>query len=199
VGGDLIAIYGGDGGPRTAVVVDVAGHGAGAALVGASVRAALGLLLPRFPLVDALAALNEELGSTGARYACVAAVQVQGSDVTILNAGLPPVCVARHGEPILQIAPSGVPPGLLPGQTYVATSFVAEPGDRIAVVSDGLVEPFGFIDDALPILRDLGVFDGSRWTGREQPPDVEDQLRAELARLSRPQPDGAALLLLGAD
>ncbi len=198
VGGDLIAIFTGEQGARTAVVVDVAGHGAGAALVGASVRAALGLLLPRFGLVDALAALNEELCATNSRHACLAVVQIRGADVTIVNAGLPPVCVARRGEPILQVSCSGVPPGLLPDQTYQPTSFVAQPGDRIAVVSDGLVEPFGFFDDTLPILRDLGAFEPERWTGREQPFDVEDQLRAELARLSRPQPDDATMLLLGA-
>ncbi len=199
VGGDFIALYTGEGGQRTAVVVDVAGHGAGAALVGASVRAALGLLLRRHTLVEALSALNEELTSTGAaRYACLAAVQVTGMSVSIVNAGLPPVCVARRGEPILEVTSSGVPPGLFPDQAYQATLFTAEPGDRIAVVSDGLIEPFGYFDATLPILSDLGAFDGERWTGREQPFDVAELLRDHLARLAGPQPDDATLLLLQA-
>ena len=200
VGGDLIALYTGEGGERTAVVVDVAGHGAGAALVGASVHAALGLLLRRHSLADAFAALNEELTGTAAatRYACVAAVQVNGANVVILNAGLPPVCVARRGQPILEVSCSGIPPGLFPDQAYQPTLFTAEPGDRIAVVSDGLVEPFGFFDEALPILHDLGAFDGGRWTGGEQPFDVAELLRDHLARLAGPQPDDATLLLLEA-
>jgi sigma-B regulation protein RsbU (phosphoserine phosphatase) len=198
VGGDLIALYTGAGGERTAVVVDVAGHGAGAALVGATVRATLGLLLRRHELVEAVSALNEELTAAASRHACLAAVQVVGRDVTIVNAGLPPVCVAREGEPILEVATSGIPPGLLPDQAYMSTSFIAEPGDRIAVVSDGLVEPFGFIDEALPILRDLGVFEPDRWNGGEQPLHVADLLRDRLDRLSGPQPDDATLLLLQA-
>ncbi len=199
VGGDLIALYAGADGERTAVVVDVAGHGAGAALVGATVRAALGLLLRRHDLVEAVAALNEELTSGGAsRHACLAAVQVKGRAVTMVNAGLPPVYVARDGEPLLEVTSSGVPPGLLAHQAYTSTSYVAAPGDRIAVVSDGLVEPFGFFDEALPVLNDLGAFEPSRWTGHEQPADVADLLRDQLARIEGPQPDDATLLLLQA-
>ncbi len=198
VGGDLIALYTGAGGERTAVVVDVAGHGAGAALVGATVRATLGLLLRRHELVEAVSALNEELVAASSRHACLAAVQVRGRDVTIVNAGLPPVCVARRGEPIHEVATSGIPPGLLPDQAYMSTSFVAQPGDRIAVVSDGLVEPFGFIDEALPILRDLGAFEPGRWNGGEQPLHVANLLRDHLERLSGPQPDDATLLLMEA-
>jgi serine phosphatase RsbU (regulator of sigma subunit) len=118
--------------------------------------------------------------------------------VTIVNAGLPPVGVARRGELLLQVACSGVVPGLFPDQTYRSESFEAQPGDRFAVVSDGLVEPFGFVDEALPVLRDLGALDADRWTGREQPVDAADLLRDRLARLSRPQPDDATLLLLQA-
>ena len=182
------------------MVVDVAGHGAGAALVGASVRVALGLLLRRHGLAEAFAALNEELtGPSASRYACLAAVQVNGPRVTIVNAGLPPVCVARRGAPILEVASSGVPPGLFPDQAYQATLFTAEPGDRIAVVSDGLVEPFGFFDEALPILRDLGAFERARWSGGEQPFDVAELLRDHLERVAGPQPDDATLLLLQAE
>jgi sigma-B regulation protein RsbU (phosphoserine phosphatase) len=198
VGGDLIALYAGPGGERTAVVVDVAGHGAGAALVGATVRATLGLLLRRHELVEAVAALNEELTAASSRHACLAAVQVRGREVTILNAGLPPVCVGRGGEIILEVPTSGVPPGLFPDQAYGSTSFIAEPGDRIAVVSDGLVEPFGFVDEALPILRDLGAFEPDRWNGGEPPLEVANLLRDHLERLSGPQPDDATLLLLQA-
>jgi len=198
VGGDFIALYAGEDGERTAVVVDVAGHGASSALVGMSVRSTLGLLLRRHTLAEAFAALNEELATAAGRYACVAAVQIKGSSVVIVNAGLPPVCVSRRGEPILQVASSGIPPGLFANQDYEVTRFTAEPGDRIAIVSDGLIEPFGFFDEVLPILRDLGAFDVERWTGREHPLDVAELLRDHLARLPGDQPDDATLLLLEA-
>jgi serine phosphatase RsbU (regulator of sigma subunit) len=106
--------------------------------------------------------------------------------------------VVRAGELILEVASSGVPPGLMPDQTYVSTAFLAEPGDRIAVVSDGLVEPFGHFDDAMPILNELGAFDQARWNGSEQPPDVAGFLRDTLRRLAGSQPDDATLLLLQA-
>ena len=197
VGGDLIALYEGAAGERTAVVVDVSGHGAGAALGAASVRATLALLLRDHGPAAALSALNDELDNAGSpRHACVAIVQIKGAEATVVNAGLPPVYLARGGRPVLAIASSGVPPGLLPAQPYEATSFAIEPGDRIVVVSDGLVEPFGLADDALAVLADVGVFDRARWTGTERPVEVADRLRHKLAAVAAVQPDDASLLLI---
>jgi serine phosphatase RsbU (regulator of sigma subunit) len=197
VGGDLIAIYEGAAGERTAVVVDVSGHGAGAALGAASVRATLALLLRNHGPAAALSALNDELDNAASpRHACVAVVQIKGREATVVNAGLPPVYLLRGGRAILAVASSGVPPGLLAAQTYEPTSFAVEPGDRIAVVSDGLVEPFGLADDALPVLAELGVFDRARWTGTERPFEVADRVRQKLAPVALVQPDDASLLLI---
>ena len=197
VGGDLIALYEGAAGERTAVVVDVSGHGAGAALGAASVRATLALLLRDHGPSAALSALNDELDNAASpRHACVAIVQIKGSEATVVNAGLPPVYLLRGGRPILEISSSGVPPGLLALQAYEPTSFAIEPGDRIAMVSDGLVEPFGLSDDARAVLADLGVGDRARWTGTERPFEVADRLRHKLAAVAAVQPDDASLLLI---
>jgi serine phosphatase RsbU (regulator of sigma subunit) len=161
------------------------------------VRATLALLLRDHGPAEALSALNDELDNAGSpRHACVAIVQIHGAQATVVNAGLPPVYLARGGQPILAIASSGVPPGLLARQSYEPTSFQIEPGDRLAVVSDGLVEPFGRADDALPVLADLGVFDRARWTGTERPFEVAERLRHKLAAVPDVQPDDASLLLI---
>jgi phosphoserine phosphatase RsbU/P len=199
LGGDVVAICTGSRGERTALVIDVAGHGAGAALVGASVQTALAMLLRHYDLPTALAALNDELlAASTPRHACVAAVQVDGCSVTIVNAGLPPVYVARKGQVIREVVSSGVPPGLFASQTYTSASFSVMRGDRIAVVSDGLVEPFGLIDNASPIIASLGAFDDTRWSGAERPQTIADRMRQTLARVSVTQPDDATLLLLHA-
>jgi hypothetical protein len=113
----------------------------------------------------------------------------------VVNAGLPPVVLVRAGEVHRMFASAGIPPGLFPEQTYVAESFALQPGDRLAIVSDGLVEPFGIADEPLAVLADLGVLDPARWTGDEKPSEVASLLRAKLADV--PQPDDATLLLLG--
>jgi serine/threonine protein kinase/DNA-binding response OmpR family regulator len=195
VGGDMIGLYKSDAGTRTLAVIDVPGHGAAAALVGASVRAALGPIVRTRGPAEALTALNRELISLAApRHACVVLVRIVGRTLTIANAGMPPVVLARGGIPASFIGAWGMPPGLFPDETYSEETYTVAPGDRLAIVSNGLLAPFGAADAPLQMLDDLSAFDAARWTGREQASDVVDRLRAILAEVA--QPDDATFVLL---
>ena len=195
VGGDVIGVFNGEGGARTLAVIEVSGHGAAAALVGASVRAALGPILRTLGPAEALTALNRELISLAApRHACVVLVRILGRTLTVANAGMPPVVLAHGGTPASFISTWGMPPGLFPDETYSEETYTVAPGDRLAIVSHGLVAPFGAADKPLVVLEELRAFDPARWTGREQASDVADRLRTLLAEV--PQPDDATLVLM---
>lgn len=198
VAGDSAALYEGPGDARTLALIDVAGHGAAAALSGASVRAALSVLLRAHSPTEALAALNDELASPSAlRRASVALLRFEGATLTVINAGLPPIVIAREGAPLHRVDPRGGPLGVFPAQTYEALSFELRPGDRVAAVSDGLLEPFGPTDEPRWVLDSLRAFDRDAWTGAERPAEVSARLRALLADAE--QTDDAVFLLAGVE
>jgi serine phosphatase RsbU (regulator of sigma subunit) len=164
LGGDVFDVVRGADGSVTAFVVDVSGHGLGAALVAAGVRGILRLLLASHGLVDAATVLNDQLVESGSdHYACVAIVRLTGSELEIVNAGLPPVCILEGGQVVASVSGAGTPPGLFPGAAYTSARRTVTPSARIVVMSDGLTEPFGRADDVpAGIARlALGSGDGS--------------------------------------
>lgn len=192
IGGDSLAVLDGPGGATTAVLVDVSGHGAGAALMAAALIAEIRLLAAARSLVACFEALNQQLtAARGDYYACVGAVQIAGERATIINAGLPPICVLRGGRTWIQIAASGAPPGLFAGSSYEATELVLEPDDRVVVLSDGLTEPFGVADDVEPCLAGLGL---RVPRGVRTSDDFAREIRIML--LGRQLPDDATLIVV---
>jgi sigma-B regulation protein RsbU (phosphoserine phosphatase) len=148
VGGDVFDVVTDSEGGMTAFVIDVSGHGRAAALVAASARSALRLLLREHDTARAITILNDHLCAMGGHhYACVAAVRLTPSTVTIVNAGLPPVCVLEAGEIVARVAGAGTPPGLIENATYRSVTYTVTPFTRVVIMSDGLTEPFGSIDD----------------------------------------------------
>src|SRR5882757_6569588 len=144
IGGDLFDLMAGPDGGHVLAVADVSGHGMAAALVAASLLSQLRTLLGSYPLPAALRALNDGLcGENADKYACVAALALRGDQATVINAGLPPICLVRDGRCLAQVEGSGVPPGLIPGADYWQQVLDLLPGDRLVVMSDGLTEPFG--------------------------------------------------------
>ena len=120
--------------------------------------AELKALLERHSPADALAALDEALGTAG-RYACVAALRLHTGSAEIVNAGLPPIALVRGGDVIASVSGSGYPPGLVGDARYRATVLPVKPGDRIVVLSDGLTEPFGHADAIENPLARLALFE----------------------------------------
>lgn len=178
VGGDLLQVVDGSDEARIAVILDVSGHGTAAALVAASALAELKFLVRSRPLPAALAALNTTLYTNqSGHYACIAAIALQGEHATIINAGLPPICVIRDREIVELIEASGVPPGLVAGACYEQTTLTLRPGDRLVSVSDGLTEPLGMPDDLGPCLDGLGLRAGGAPDSARLPAAIAAVLR----------------------
>ncbi len=179
VGGDLFDVVEGPNGTRTAVLIDVSGHGLAAAMVASGLRGTVRLLLRSMPLDRVLEELNRQLCEVDdGHYACVALVQLDGSVVTVANAGLPPVVLIERGREFGRVEGGGVPPGMLPGSTYTMETFQARPGTRIVLASDGLTEPFGHADATDEYLLRLGLM--QPW--REES-TAADTLRASIRAL----------------
>lgn len=189
VGGDIYAFVVGPEG-ATALLVDVSGHGAPAALVASSISGSLSSLLLTRPVDEAMCALNLQLlsGRSG-RYACVGAVCFEGDDVRITNAGLPPIVLLSEQRVVTAVSGSGTPPGLLGPCTYETVRVRASAGQHIVVMSDGLTEPFGVADAVAPALARLGLL-----AGRGPPAPEELEERVARAVLGVGHRDDATLL-----
>lgn len=186
IGGDLYDVVDGD--PATIFLIDVSGHGAGAALVASSVASAFKGLIATRGLVEAAAALNHQLLSGRSNhYACVAAVRLEGRRATVLNAGLPPITLVRRGERLTQVAGSGPPPGLVEAG-YDEVAIDVEPGDQLVLVSDGLTEPFGDCDDVSTVMAGLSP------SGRFDAADLDSRLAALMSRSGTLTDDATVLV-----
>ncbi|WP_224365515.1 PP2C family protein-serine/threonine phosphatase [Hyalangium versicolor] len=192
VGGDMLDVTPGTDGAQVVSLVDVAGHGTGAALVAAQVSSELRMLVETRPLAEAMMALSFHMAHRGTeRYACVAAAEMRGGQITIINAGLPPVCVLRRGMVQELVSASAVPPGLIEDPTLVPTRLKFEPGDCLVMLSDGLTEPFGPANVVLPGLAALGLL------GMQGPiPEPRELVRRIQERVGQVQQDDATLLVL---
>lgn len=123
---------------------DSSGKGAAAALYGALFSGLLRSLVPRrrSPAL-LLRTLNETLmeRQVPARFVTLLVMLWQAREriFTIANAGSTPPLICRNGE-ILTPRVAGVPVGLLENMEYEETTFQAESGDMVVLISDGVYE-----------------------------------------------------------
>ncbi|MEV0636595.1 SpoIIE family protein phosphatase [Streptomyces sp. NPDC050619] len=200
-------------GARTALVVgDVMGHGLNSAAMMGQLRTAVqtmaALDLPPAQLLRNLDDLAQRLGDTYLATCLYAVYDPIVSELHIANAGhIPPVLVrARDGISELLDLPTGAPIGV-GGVAFEAVRVRVEPGDRIVMCTDGLVEvrgedigvglatlcesaahPAASMDDACDtIIRALAVtFSKAGRGGRK------DDVALLMARLSGIEPDDVA-------
>ncbi|MFF8673644.1 SpoIIE family protein phosphatase [Streptomyces sp. NPDC015242] len=148
VGGDwfdAVKLHGG----RTAFVVgDVMGHGLNSAAMMGQLRTAVqtmaGLDLPPAQLLRNLDDLAQRLGDTYLATCLYAVYDPIASELHLANAGhIPPVLVrAGDGRSELLDLPTGAPIGV-GGVPFEAVRVRVEPGDRLVMCTDGLVEVRG--------------------------------------------------------
>lgn len=153
LGGDFFAWHSLPDGWFQLHVADVMGKGIPAALIGASVRATLvgaAQFNDQGQAIHRAAAASEELLSE------------TGAFVTVFSARLDPdsgqiqYVDAGHGLAFLfnssgyrRLRPSGPPMGVLPDQRWDIHTAVLEPGDTLVVISDGFLDFFPTLDEAL--------------------------------------------------
>ncbi|MEC4016935.1 SpoIIE family protein phosphatase [Streptomyces sp. H27-D2] len=136
-------------GSRTALVVgDVMGHGLNSAAMMGQLRTAVqtmaGLDLPPAQLLRNLDDLAQRLGEHYLATCVYAVYDPIGSELLIANAGhIPPVLVrAADGRSELLELPTGAPIGV-GGVPFETVRLRVEPGDRLVLCTDGLVEVRG--------------------------------------------------------
>ncbi|WP_037673731.1 SpoIIE family protein phosphatase [Streptomyces griseus] len=136
-------------GARTALVVgDVMGHGLNSAAMMGQLRTAVqtmaALDLPPAQLLRNLDDLAQRLGDTYLATCLYAVYDPIASELHLANAGhIPPVLVrAEDGRSELLDLPTGAPIGV-GGVPFEAVRVRVEPGDRLVMCTDGLVEVRG--------------------------------------------------------
>lgn len=208
MGGDLLAVFERPDG-FDAVVADVTGHGVRAGVVMALVKGVFAAELTRdVPLHDAADAINRAVCALtdDGTFVTAALLRVHpGGRVELVNAGHPPVFCLRAGAPTARGESTGLPLGVMPGETYACRGFDLAPGDRLVAYSDGITEAMDqsggmlgvdAVGRAVEPLRDPApdaLFDLARaHAGGEGPAD--DQTVLELRRVTPDQasPDQAS-------
>lgn len=129
-------------------VTDAMGHGVASAMLASICAASLrGIRRQGASLLDQAAATNAALVEHAARAAedgfvtaLLGRVDLPTGQLHLVNAGHPPPFLARAGETApVDLAP-GLPLGLFAAGGHGVTSRTLEPGDRLVVVTDGMLE-----------------------------------------------------------
>ncbi|WP_328409147.1 SpoIIE family protein phosphatase [Streptomyces violaceus] len=213
VGGDWFDAVKLPGGRTALVVGDVMGHGLNSAAMMGQLRTAVqtmaGLDLPPAQLLRNLDDLAQRLGDSYLATCLYAVYDPIASELRLANAGhIPPVLVrARDGRSELLDLPTGAPIGV-GGVPFEAVRVRVEPGDRLVMCTDGLVEvrgedigvglatlcesaahPAASMDDACDtIIRALNTCGGRK-----------DDVALLMARLNGIEPDDVAEWRLALD
>jgi sigma-B regulation protein RsbU (phosphoserine phosphatase) len=126
-------------------VADVSGKGIPASLLMSNVQATLRALLGKFPTLAELAArTNDLLFATTPVNKYVTAI-LAGCDpktgtINYVNAGHNGGLLLRDSGAHEWLQPTGTPIGMFPGLPYEESGFQLEPGDTLAIFSDGIPE-----------------------------------------------------------
>lgn len=145
VGGDYYDYLLEENGHVFVVLADVSGHGLSAALLTASMRTGFRLLARQtHDPAEIARRLSEVLyeGSPDNQYvaAVVGTLDLRSGRLRYCNAGhIPPLAVAPSGA-TRSLTGGGVPLGLFPGARYETQSLRLEPGELLALYTDGIPE-----------------------------------------------------------
>jgi len=161
VGGDFFLVSPGPDGSLVAIVGDVSGKGLLAAMRVSMILGVLRREDSREP-ASIMRQLNEALltqGEMGFTTACCVRIERSGN-YALVNAGH--ICPYVSGVEIA--APPALPLGLAPDQVYVPVAGTLKPGEKLVLMSDGVVEArsakgelYGF--DRLPGLTRMPAMD----------------------------------------
>jgi len=135
VGGDFFHVQPTEDGGLLVILGDVAGKGLKAAMNVSMLMGAMRRTTERSP-AKILESLNRVLTGSESFTTCLAAWFSGDGEVVLANAGhLPPYINSQEVS-----VPGGLPLGVLPDVAYEEVRLYLHPGDRILLISDGVVE-----------------------------------------------------------
>ncbi|HEV2382138.1 MAG TPA: SpoIIE family protein phosphatase [Terriglobia bacterium] len=200
LGGDLYDFldYGKD--RQVLVIGDVSGKGSPAALYGAMVSGILRSLAPRHltppEMLRRLNVMLLERKIDGHFITLTYAVwDLKSRQLKLANSGMPLPVLVRRGRSH-SIRAEGVPLGLLENTDYQETTVKIEPGDLLAMFSDGLIEAASS-ETEFGMRRLEGIL---RVNARRPLREIIDRVFSEIARFEqgRPPRDDQTLMLIRA-
>lgn len=143
VGGDLFDVIALDDARFAIVLADVSGKGTPASLIMAFAHAAFRCLANRLSPVDLLTRISELVRNANKTHRYLtgfyAELDPASRKMIYVNAGHIPPAIIR-GERTLELKTGGAVIGLLPGTTFEQGEVTLEPGDVLAIYSDGVSE-----------------------------------------------------------
>lgn len=159
VGGDLVGFFPAGTGLVGLFAIDVSGHGISSALMTARLAGLLSSAMPERnialtrdaggrvrarPPVDTAERLNrlmrEEMAVEHFFTLFLALCDTETGRVRAVQAGHPHPLVQRADGGIAPVGQGGLPIGLIPGARYEELRLRLNPGDRLLIVSDGVIE-----------------------------------------------------------
>jgi hypothetical protein len=196
VGGDLVDVVVMPDGRWLGYIADVSGHGVSSGLLMAMVKSGMRMRSSDWPPLPALVTdLNQLICDQSAPQMFVTMACVRGSssrntiEFTLL--GHPPILRVRGGT-VTEISENHIPLGIMPAWNFTSATVDVEPGDLLALVTDGLFEVFDAKD------RDFGL-EGIKQvlaSSADRPlADIASRL-LERVREFGPQLDDQTLLLI---
>lgn len=202
VGGDYADILPLASGSQIMVVADVAGKGLASALVSSAFRSEFRAIAQfSLPLPEMAARLSQHHWEEGeeSRRLYITAIFMKldrgANRIEVVNAGHhPAILVDRSGSRL--IGAGGTPLGLLPNQSFVAESYSLEPGARLLLYTDGLIDACGEkSDDEFGMTRLQGEFESCPAGDCEGILDCLWQALADYCGTREQQDDMTALVL----
>lgn len=126
------------------IVADVSGHGVPAALVASMVKVAFAAEVERYcDPGSILAGINRALTGTFERAyvtACCVSVVPGAGALTYAAAGHPPALLRQRDGGVRRLDEGGIALTLLPHASYRTADIPFQPGDRLVLYTDGLLE-----------------------------------------------------------
>jgi sigma-B regulation protein RsbU (phosphoserine phosphatase) len=193
VGGDFFDWHEPAPGMLTIILGDVMGKGLPAALLMATVRAALEAVARHSPparALEAVAAATERDLERAEAFVTIfhARADAATSQIEYADAGHGYVFLRRAAGSVENLTARGLPLGIFTKQTYPAGAVELAPGDALVVYSDGLI-------DACPDLAPDAAVLASRLDGATSALAIVDRL-VTLATTGAPLPDDLTVVVL---
>jgi len=178
VGGDYFDVL--SAGPEVSLlcVADISGKGIAASLLMANLQATLRALLSAAPSIRELARKTSDLlyaSTPAAKYATAFFMKYrpESGACEYVNGGHNEGIVLRASGDVELLNATGMPVGLLPNRTYEAGALQLDPGDLLALYTDGVTEADNLEEEEFGLERTIECLKAHR---EEEPETILDRL-----------------------